>query len=104
MRKTLSTDSEVRRKFWEHHLAQWQAGGLPQAEYCRRHGLSVKTFGYHKRTKGTDSLCLVEVPLAVPVCSLPKPLSLTVGSRYTIRIEAGFDAQTLRDLLEVLDR
>jgi hypothetical protein len=35
---------------------------------------------------------------------IPKPLSLTVGSRYTIRIEAGFDAQTLRDLLEVLDR
>ena len=53
---------------------------------------------------GTDSLCLVEVPLAAPVCSLPKPLSLTVGSRYTIRIEAGFDAATLRDLLQVLDR
>jgi hypothetical protein len=104
MRKRQSTDSEVRRKFWEHHLAQWQAGGLSQAEYCRRHGLSVKSFGYHKRTMGTDSFCLVEVPLAAPVCSLPKPLSLTVGSRYTIRIEAGFDANTLRDLLEVLDR
>ena len=104
MRKMQSAGSELRRKFWEHHLSQWQAGGLSQAEYCRRHGLSVKTFGYHKRTKGTDSLCLVEVLLAVPVGSLPKPLSLTVGSRYTIRIEAGFDAQTLRDLLDVLDR
>ena len=104
MEKSKTGFVEERRRFWAHHLEQCQRSGLSQAEYCRRHGLSVKSFGYHKRTIGTGSLCLVEIPLAAPVCSLPKPLSLTVGARYTIRIEAGFDADTLRHLLEVLDR
>lgn len=74
------------------------------SEQCRRNGLSIKSFGYRKRTIGKERLSLVEAPLAALVCSLPKPLSLSVGSRYTIVIEPGFDAQTLHRLLEVLDR
>ena len=104
MKKSKSAGIEERRRFWEHHLEQCERSGLSQAEYCRRHGLSIKSFGYRKRTIGKDALCLVEVPLAAPVHSPPKPLSLAVGSRYSIRIEAGFDADTLRELLEVLDR
>jgi len=104
MKKSKSAGSGERRRSWEHHLEQWRASGLSQAEYCRKHGLSIKSFGYHKRTIGESALCLVEVPLAAPVYTLPKPLSLAVGSRYSIQIEAGFDANTLRQLLEVLDR
>lgn len=104
MKKSKSAGIEERRRSWEHHLEQWRASGLSQAEYCRRHGLSLKTFGYRKRTMGRNGLCLVEVPLAAPLGAPPKALSLTVGSRYTIEITAGFDADTLRHLLEVLDR
>jgi hypothetical protein len=104
MKTNTSANSQQRRRFWEHHLEQCRISGLSQAEYCRRHGLSIKSFGYRKRTVGKDSLSLVEVPLAAPVFSLPKPISLAVGPRYTILIEPGFDTETLRRLLEVLDR
>lgn len=104
MEKSKSAIIKEKRRFWEHHLEQCRASGLSQAEYCRRHGLSIKSFGYRKRTLAKAPLTLVEVPLAAPVSYLPKPLSLAVGTRYTIRIEPGFDAETLRQLLEVLDR
>jgi hypothetical protein len=104
MKKSQADEDEERRRSWEHHLERWQGSGLSQAEYCRRHGLSAKTFGYHKRRIEKSPLCLVEVPLAAAVYTPPRPLRLTVGLRYTIEIEAGFDSDTLRRLLEVLER
>jgi hypothetical protein len=104
MKKNKSAGIEEGRRFWGHHLEQCRTSGLSQAEYCRRHGLSIKTFCYRKRTIGKAPLSLVEIPLVAPVCSPSKPLSLAVGTRYTIQIEPGFDADTLRELLEVLNR
>jgi hypothetical protein len=104
VKESKSAESEEKRRTWERHLEQWKASGLSQAEYCRRHGLSIKSFGYRKRTIAKGCLSLVEVPLAGALCGVPKPISLTVGSRYTIGIEAGFDADTLCRLLEVLER
>ena len=102
MEKSRSAGIEERRRFWEYHLGQCRTSGLSQAEYCRRHGLSVRSFGYRKRTIAKAPLTFVEVPLAAPVHCPPNPLTLAVGSRYTIRIEPGFDADTLRRLLDVL--
>ena len=104
MKKIEAGGNEERRRFWEHHLEQFRTSGLSQAEYCRRHGLSIKNFGYHKRTLGTAPLSLVEVPLVAAVHCPSRPLSLAVGSRYTILIEPGFDAKTLSQVLDVLER
>ena len=104
MKKSQLAEIEEKQRLWKHHLEQWQASGLSQVEYCRKHGLNIKSFRYHKRRSSKSSLCLVEVPLAAPIYPLPKPLSLAVSPRYTIHIEAGFDADTLCRLLEVLDR
>lgn len=104
MKKSQSAESEEKRRLWKHHLEQWKASGLSQVEYCSKHELNIKSFRYHKRRSGKSALCLVEVPLAAPIYPVPNPISLAVGPRYTIRIEAGFDADTLRRLLEVLDR
>ena len=29
---------------WKKHIEAWQASGLSQVEYCRRHGLNANTF------------------------------------------------------------
>ncbi|WP_445013420.1 IS66 family insertion sequence element accessory protein TnpA [Maridesulfovibrio hydrothermalis] len=34
---------------WKKHINAWENSGVSQAEYCRKNGISVKTFGYHKR-------------------------------------------------------
>ena len=85
-------------------LGRARAAAVVYRRPCRRHGLSIKSFGYRKRTIRKDTLALVEVPLGAPVYTVSKPLSLAVGHPYTILIEPGFDAETLRRLLEVLDR
>lgn len=44
-----SKDSVERGWFWEQHLRKWKSSGLTQAEYCRQHEPSSKTFLYWKR-------------------------------------------------------
>ncbi len=35
---------------WKNHIEAWQASGLSQAEYCRRHGLNANTLvGWGRR-------------------------------------------------------
>ncbi len=43
MQRAISVTGGRRRNFWENHLRDWQA------DYCRKHGLSDKSFVYWKR-------------------------------------------------------
>jgi hypothetical protein len=108
MKRTLSEASRKRRKFWENHLGGWRASGLCQAGYCRKHGLSNKSFVYWKKrlTAARAEISLVEVPRlqSTPVLSPLRPLRLMLGNRYGIEIERGFDEETLDRLLRVLEK
>jgi hypothetical protein len=99
MKKNRLAQCEAKKRIWEDHLREWRSSGLSQAEYCRRNGLSVKSFGYHKRTHASTAVSLIEVPM--PVRS--GPLHLHIGQLYRIEIERGFDAQTLHQILLVLE-
>jgi hypothetical protein len=107
MKQPVSGESQQRRKFWEDHLRAWRESGLTQAGYCRKHGLSDKSFLYwKKRLAGARlSVSLVEVPAfqATPVLPGCRPLRLMLGNRYGIEIERGFDEETLGRLLQVLE-
>jgi hypothetical protein len=107
VKRMVSVEGQQRRKFWENHLRAWQASGLTQVCYCRKHGISDKSFVYWKKRllPASVSVSLVEVPriqppMVSPVCS---PLRLMLGNRYGIEIERGFDEQTLDRLLRVLE-
>ena len=108
MKRTISTAGQQRRVFWENHLREWQASGLSQAGYCRKHGLRNKSFVYWKKRLGPArvAVSLVEVPNIQPtsVLSVCRPLRLMLGNRYGIEIERGFDEQTLDRLLRVLEK
>lgn len=39
-------------EFWSSHMAAWERSGLTQAAYCRRHVLSLPSFGYWRRVLG----------------------------------------------------
>jgi hypothetical protein len=43
-----------KRTHWAAHVAAWQSSGVSQAAYCRRHGLSLGSFGYWRRQLRTD--------------------------------------------------
>ena len=38
-----------RAKYWQRMVTAWEAGGLSQAEFCRRRGLKAVTFARWKR-------------------------------------------------------
>ncbi len=38
-----------RAKYWQRMMTAWEAGGLSQAEFCRRRGLKAVTFSWWKR-------------------------------------------------------
>ena len=38
-----------RAKYWARMMTAWEAGGLTQAEFCRRRGLKAVTFAWWKR-------------------------------------------------------
>ena len=56
---------------WKNHIADWQAGGLSQAEYCRRHGLNANTFS--GRLRDYKSPGLPRPPELIPVQVQPLP-------------------------------
>jgi hypothetical protein len=98
MKKSRAAQCEAKKRIWEEHLREWRASGLSQAEYCRRNSLSIKSFGYHKRTHASTAVSLIEVPMP----SRSGPLHLHIGHLYRIEIEPGFDARTLHQILQVL--
>lgn len=36
-------------ELWSSHMAAWKSSGLTQVAYCRRHALSLASFGYWRR-------------------------------------------------------
>jgi hypothetical protein len=99
--------------------SSYRASGLGRSEFCRRHGLALSTLNRHlqRQFEGDgrrDSEVvgrgpLVEVKLSEvikPVSRLDQPASLKVLLSNGRRVEVGdgFDDQTLRRLVAVLDR
>jgi hypothetical protein len=56
---------------WKNHIADWQASGLSQAEYCRRHGLNANTFS--GRLRDYKSQGLPRPPELIPIQVQPLP-------------------------------
>ena len=47
-----------KREHWLSHSEAWQASGQTQGEYCKQHGLNLKTFAYWRRRFKSDSTAL----------------------------------------------
>ncbi len=97
-----------KQQFWKKHIASWEDSGLSQAEYCRKHGIPVKTFGYYKRRMAAADRPTKIIP--VPQTVLPTesksrtgtPIKLRVPGDFQIEIEPDFCQKTLKRLLEVV--
>ena len=82
--------------YWEKHISAWQESGLAQAAYCRKHGISSKSFGYYKRKLASAPETQLVVP--VPNVVMPsvendgcrQPIKLYVRGNLMLAIEPGF--------------
>jgi hypothetical protein len=105
---------------WNALLSEFRRSGLTQAEFCQRRGISIHSFRkrlYGARPSKPDSAA--QCPPAersspfLPVTILPDPtsvvaaathaLELVVSNGRRIAVAPGFDPQTLRRLLAVVE-
>jgi len=103
--KSKAGEQQGKRNFWKRHIEGWSRSGSIQAEYCRRHKLSAKSFTYWKsrfRQKAAVSFVPVEVkPEAQMTADISTGLVLCKDG-YRIEIKEGFKAETLGKVLRTI--
>ncbi len=110
--KTKTDEQKEKRKLWKRHIEEWRGSGSRQAEYCRQHKLSTKSFTYWKRKyrqEAVVSFVPVEVqPEAVRIdLSLEKEADNASGlvlckDGYRIEIKEDFKAEALGKVLRAI--
>lgn len=99
---------EKKERQWRGRFAQWRASGLSVQGFCARHGLATSSFYHWRRLleqrEAEEPAAFLPVQVvadAVPARASALEVVLTDGR--TVRVSAGFDAATLRQLLTVLE-
>ena len=108
------TRNPSKEQFWRAHVTRWQASGLTVRVYCARHRLTEPSFYAWRRTLGqrpddvpaaVTAPAVTFVPLRVQPATADNaaPLEVVLGNGRRLRVPAGFDAGTLRAVIEVLE-
>ena len=99
-----------KEQFWRNVLEQWRRSGQSIRAFCVDHCLSEPSFHAWRRTiadrdrptpSPTTEPCFV--PIHVACVSATSAIELVVGAGRVVRVAPGFDPDTLRHLLAVLE-
>ena len=99
--------SESKETSWRRTLQEWKDSGLKACDFQRRNNLNKHAFIYWKlkligRTEKRPTLVGVKMPTGARGAASPSRIRLRVGEQFTVELTEGFDAQTLRQVLAVL--
>lgn len=98
-------------------VAAFEQSGLSRTEYCRQHGLSLSTLNRHRQGKSAGrpitpglisqalpAVSLIPVDVVDSTHKSPRlALYVELAGGRRISVDAGFDAETLRRLIAVLE-
>ena len=93
-------------------VAEYEASGLSQVEFCREQGLSLATLARYRKRQTQGSPAAGNHWVEVKECAgrpmlkdgASSGLAVALPSGRRIEIGRGFDAHTLAQLLDVLER
>jgi hypothetical protein len=98
---------ERKERQWRQWIQECQASGLTVRDFCVQHGLEEHRFYTWRRElarRDAEAFPLVPVRIvADDVAAARGALEVVLPCGRTIRVPAGFDAPTLRQLLAVLE-
>jgi hypothetical protein len=112
-----------KQRFWQRAVAQWRRSGQSVRDYCRGKALSEPSFYAWRRElglrrvssprtrrqaadRGPASFLPVRVVAAAsasPTAADAGGVEIVLDQRRTLRVRAGFDRQTLAEVLSVLE-
>src|SRR5436305_11536166 len=91
---------------WQRWIAQWRTSGLSVRDFCARHGLATPHFyAWRRRLQRRAVEQGPFLPVQVVAATPPPPassLEVVLADGAVVRVPAGFDAATLRQLMAVL--
>ena len=104
------------REQWQQLVGGWPASGLTQAQYCRRYGVSVASLHRWRERLRVDEAVDAASAARQPARLLPvelltdqrpglsgeAPLRLVLAEDLRVEVAPGFDAATLRRVVELL--
>ena len=93
----------------EQLVVEYEASGMSRVEFCQKHGLALSTLARYQRRRepghdegaGPSRWLAVELSGAHPAGASGLAVVLTGGRRIEVR--RGFDAQTLQQLVSLLE-
>jgi hypothetical protein len=95
----------------EHLVGQYETSKLSRPEFCRQHALPVTTLDYYRhrvqmwRQAGAKECRILEVDVAGRgAVRGPAGLAVVLSQGRRIDVDLGFDAATLEQLVQILER
>jgi hypothetical protein len=116
-----SKRDRTKERFWRHTLRQWRRSGLSVRAFCAEHDLTEPLFYAWRRILAERDQERAQVatarrvrreirneapafvPLRVIDTSAPATLEVVLQHGRVVRVVRGFDADTLRQLLALLE-
>jgi transposase len=103
-----------RAPVWQERVERWRASGLKSKEFAAREGINCRSLvwwdsefrrrGALANTSSTESKRPAFVPVATKTTkgAVGASIELVLASGHRLRVDKGFDAETLRRLLAVV--
>jgi|GEM_PF-2181195 len=118
MAKGNGQDAVRRREHWQQLLRRWRAGGLSQAEFCRRRGIAAWKLAWWKRRLGEEPVTegppgpvgeehrepqMPFLPVGVVASRPAFELELTLQGERVLRFSANVEAAKLAAIVAALE-
>ena len=109
MAKKATRSRADREQFWRELIERQQQSGRSIRAFCESEGVSQPSFySWRKRLQESNGRPTAQfVPVQIAVESAPARqgrIEILLSNGKCVRVEPGFDAQVLRDVLAVLEQ
>jgi transposase len=95
------------RETWAARVREWKRSGLTAAEFAERQGFNAATLTWWSSQLGRAALAVSRPPvvevMVAPRADAGSSLEVMLASGIRVTVPGGFDEETLRRLLAVLE-
>ena len=90
-------NNKKQQELWQERINRYEQSGLSKSEYCRRSNLNIHQLVYwQKRFRQMSSGRFVQVTGG------SRAVEIHIGARVKLVVEAGYDGQVVKSLVELL--